>query len=122
MREELDEDGMPLRTARAIQAERAKLVGQKMLKRSFANQVPEWPDVSRPTYDLSRMLGGEARKIDYLKDVKMQKSKQLDYFKKKENFVFVERSYNWLMIHLLSHHESIQGCEVSIPEQVLFFD
>ena len=34
----------------------------------------------------------------------------------------MERSYNWLMVHLLSHNDKIHGCEVNIPEQVVFFD
>lgn len=123
VQEELDEDGKPVRTARAIQAELAKFTAHKMPKRTFGPGFPGWQDISRPTYKLNNVLGGDSPKIDYLKDVKMQNtSSNIDCFKKKETHVYVERSYNWLMVHLLSHNEKIQGCEVNIPEQVLFFD
>lgn len=93
-----------------------------MPKRTFGTGFPGWQDISRPTYKFNNVLSGDSPKIDYLKDVKMQKTSNIDYFKKKETYVYVERSYNWLMVHLLSHNDKIHGCEVNIPEQVVFFD
>jgi len=40
----------------------------------------------------------------------------------KDDLVFVEQSFNWLMEKLVSPSEQILGCEVNIPETVLFED
>lgn len=50
------------------------------------------------------------------------KDEKLSFMKKKINYVFMQRSYNWLMIHLLSNSDKIAGCEVNIPEQCIFMD
>jgi hypothetical protein len=39
--------------------------------------------------------------------------------KPKDDLVFVEKSFNWLMENLLSHNVKILGCEINIPEMVL---
>lgn len=38
----------------------------------------------------------------------------------RDDLVFVERSFNWLMEKLLSPSEQLLGCEVNIPDMVLF--
>ena len=60
----------------------------------------------------------------------IQEEAQLELLKKlnkskiapKDDLVFVEQSFNWLMEKLVSPSEQILGCEVNIPETVLFED
>ena len=56
-------------------------------------------------------------KIDYLRDLKKGKG---DIIKPKEQFVFLTKPFNWLMEKLVSPSERISGCEVNIPDMVLF--
>lgn len=58
--------------------------------------------------------GQEAAHLEILK--KLNKAK----ITPKDDTVFVERSFNWLMEKLVSPSEQIQGCEINIPDTVLF--
>lgn len=57
------------------------------------------------------------QRIDYLRDLKREKK---DIIKPKDEYVFLPRSFNWFMEKLISPSERISGCEVSIPDMVLF--
>lgn len=57
-------------------------------------------------------------------EIQVSTQKQHKYFlqkiHKKAEFVFEERNFNWLMENLLSKNDQILGCEINIPETVLF--
>lgn len=58
----------------------------------------------------------EEDKIDYLRDIKKQKT---GLIKPDPDFIYTSRGHNWLMENLLPPSDSILGCQISIPDQVL---
>lgn len=64
-----------------------------------------------------RRGSGDSIHIDYLAELR---SKNKVFAVKKEDWVFTRRNYNWLMMNLMSNSDLIKGCEVQIPEQVLY--
>jgi hypothetical protein len=58
----------------------------------------------------------EDGKINYLRDLQKTKS---DLMKPNPDFIFTKRGHNWLMENLLPPSDSILGCQVSVPDQVL---
>ena len=77
-------------------------------------RMPTFKDAKNPGW---RPDSEDDFHIDYLAEVR-QKSNV--FAKEKAAYVFKRKSFNWLMTHMLSHSDLIQGCEVQIPEQVLY--
>ncbi len=51
---------------------------------------------------------------------KLKEAEAEDPVASREGYVFQQKDFNWLMDHLKPPVESIQGCEINIPETVLF--
>ena len=71
------------------------------------------PDGRVKTAERKVSLRQDQQQSELLKKLNKVKTKP------KDELVFVERSFNWLMENLLSHNEQILGCEINIPEMVL---
>lgn len=76
--------------------------------------LPSFKEAKNPS---KRSGSGDSMHIDYLAELR---SKNKVFAKQKEDWVFTRRSFNWLMTNLMSNSDLIKGCEVQIPEQVLY--
>ena len=59
----------------------------------------------------------ESIHIDYLKDLK---EKNKNFQNKIDDYIFVQKDFNWLMRNLVQRKDSFNSCNINIPEMVLF--
>ena len=63
-----------------------------------------------------QVIEEDPEKIDYLRDIKKTKS---GLIKPDPEYIFTKRGHNWLMDCLLPPSDTILGCQVNIPDQIL---
>ena len=69
-------------------------------------KLPSFKEAKNPG---KRSGSGDSIHIDYLAELR---SKNKVFAKQKEDWVFTRRSFNWLMMNLMSNSDLIKGCEV----------
>ena len=80
------------------------------------NQLdPETGKIRKDDEEIELNSDGEP-KIDYLRDLKNK-----DGHGKEREFIFSERSFNWLMKHLMPPSNTrLSGCELNVPDIAIF--